>query len=392
MNKRSAIRNPRSQIVVVGAGPAGSSLAIRLARAGFETTLIERERFPRQKLCGEFISPECFTHFRDLGVLDEMLDAGGDRIFETHFFELGGHSTVVPSNWLAGGEPALSLSRAEMDLRLLEHARSAGVTVIDGAAVTGVELDDGRIAKLMVRTADRDVIDAHADLFIDATGRSRAVARLAERSSENTRPPPKPGYVGFKTHLADVGPPTGVCEIYSFRGGYAGLSNVEGGLSNLCFILKAKTVRSAGGGAGELVERVLKQNKRAAQVLSRPIVPSKWTAVSIEGFGAKSAVPATNLFAVGDAASFIDPFTGSGMFMALEGADLLAKAIIEGEHQMTTVAETYAGSYRQRFSGRLRICSLLRRTAFMPRAATATVALLGGSSLLRHLVARRTRL
>src|SRR5687767_2467966 len=196
MNSQSAIRNPKSAIVIVGAGPAGSSLAIRLARAGFETTLIEREHFPRQKLCGEFISPECFTHFRDLGVLDAMLDAGGDRILETRFFELGGRSTVVPSQWFAGGEPALSLSRAAMNLRMLEHARSVGVTVIDGASVTGIELDDGRIAKLTVRTDEREVIEAHADLFIDATGRARAIARLAERSLENTRPPPKPAYVG----------------------------------------------------------------------------------------------------------------------------------------------------------------------------------------------------
>ena len=79
------IRRPK--ITIVGAGPAGSSLAIRLANAGFVVTLIERERFPRHKLCGEFISPECLRHFRELGVLDEMLDADGRRIAETRFIQ-----------------------------------------------------------------------------------------------------------------------------------------------------------------------------------------------------------------------------------------------------------------------------------------------------------------
>ena len=78
------------KIAIAGAGPAGSSLAIRLAEAGFDVTLIEREKFPRHKLCGEFISPECFDHFRELGVLDRMLSAGGDHISETRFYSPSG--------------------------------------------------------------------------------------------------------------------------------------------------------------------------------------------------------------------------------------------------------------------------------------------------------------
>ena len=80
----------RRPIVIAGAGPAGSSLAIRLSRLGFTVTLIERYKFPRAKLCGEFISPECLKHFEELGVLDEMLTAGGDRVSETVFYETAG--------------------------------------------------------------------------------------------------------------------------------------------------------------------------------------------------------------------------------------------------------------------------------------------------------------
>src|SRR5687767_7519136 len=100
MNKQSEIRNPKSQIVVVGAGPAGASLAIRLAASGFEVTLVEREKFPRHKLCGEFVSPECLDHFAELGVLEEMFAIGGDRITETRFYAPSGRNVVVPSEWL----------------------------------------------------------------------------------------------------------------------------------------------------------------------------------------------------------------------------------------------------------------------------------------------------
>ncbi|MDQ3798198.1 MAG: FAD-dependent oxidoreductase, partial [Acidobacteriota bacterium] len=115
------MKNERRKIVVVGAGPAGAGAAIRLAQNGFRVTLIEREKFPRRKLCGEFISPECLAHFGRLGVLDQMLAAGGERIAKTVFYEPGGKSVAVPSEWFyQGGAGALSLSRAEMDFRLLE--------------------------------------------------------------------------------------------------------------------------------------------------------------------------------------------------------------------------------------------------------------------------------
>ena len=84
--------------------------------------LVERYKFPRQKLCGEFHLAECLADFDELGVRDEMLAAGGDRVFETRFFEPGGRSVNIPTNWFGAGEFALSLSRARMDKILLDAA------------------------------------------------------------------------------------------------------------------------------------------------------------------------------------------------------------------------------------------------------------------------------
>src|ERR671919_423462 len=120
---RSQISNFKSQITIVGGGPAGSSVAIRLARLGHNVTLIEREKFPRPKLCGEFISPECLRHFEALGVSGEMLDSGGEQIRETRFYDRRGRSIRVPSIWFNGDGPALSLSRAAMDEHLLRAAK-----------------------------------------------------------------------------------------------------------------------------------------------------------------------------------------------------------------------------------------------------------------------------
>ena len=384
------ISQTKSKIVIAGAGPAGSSLAIRMARSGYETVLVERETFPRQKLCGEFISPECLGYFEKLGVLDELLVAGGDRIFETRFFTMGGKSIAVPTDWFIQGSFALSLSRAEMDERLMQRARQVGVEVLEGASIIGVDRANESVEQITARTGNGSAVDIAADFFVDATGRSRVLAKLAAKGDH--RPGTnKPSIVGFKAHLPNIDLPKGVCEIYSFESGYAGLSNVENGLTNLCFLIDAEIVRRSGSDANVIVEKVVRMNKRAATTLRNASAPAEWLAVSIDGFGTRSPTPATNLFAVGDAASFIDPFTGSGMTMALESSDVLAEVLIRHSSNPANVEAEYRDEYRRRFSRRLRICSLLRRTAFMPKVAAGVVSVLQLSSAGRRMIARATR-
>src|SRR5690606_3785503 len=132
-NKISAGR-----IVIVGGGPAGASLAIRCAAAGMETVVVERESFPREKLCGEFISPECGRHFEELGVAEAIAEAGARRLTETRFFSISGREAAIPCEWL-GGE-ALGLSRSRMDKILLDAARAAGAEVMERAQAVGIEV------------------------------------------------------------------------------------------------------------------------------------------------------------------------------------------------------------------------------------------------------------
>src|SRR6188472_3255882 len=101
--------------VIIGAGPAGSSCAIRLAKTGLKVLLAEQKKFPRSKLCGEFISPECLAHFAELGVLDEMSRGGGVSLKRTVFYARSGRCVSVPSEWLASGSLAIGLSRSQMD-------------------------------------------------------------------------------------------------------------------------------------------------------------------------------------------------------------------------------------------------------------------------------------
>ena len=387
---RPQLENRKSKFVIVGAGPAGASLAIRLAGAGHPVTLIEKERFPREKLCGEFISPECFRHFAELGVRGEMLSLGGARIAETRFFDAAGRSVSVPTRWFGHGDFALSLSRARMDEALLLRARSAGVNVIEGARAVDVRTEDGRIEAVTLKKDRGERFNVAGELFVDASGRAGALTRLSEKRIDDARQQ-KPGLVAFKNHLANVSIDREACEIYVFDGGYGGLSPIEEGKANLCFIVRSSVAKQIAAGTVDHIDLISSQNTRAAVTLRNAAAAGEWLAVPIGSFGKAERTNLQNLISIGDAAAFIDPFTGSGMLMALESSELLAECANESSIPLPQLTHSYARSHARKFRNRFIAGAVLRRAAFMPGLATVAIGLTGASDGFRKRLARATR-
>ncbi|MGI8494419.1 MAG: NAD(P)/FAD-dependent oxidoreductase, partial [Pyrinomonadaceae bacterium] len=381
---------------------AGTSAAIRLALDGFSVTLVEREKFPREKLCGEFISPECFRHFRELGVFENMLSAGGDRIRETVFYAPNGKSVSVPSEWFNKEESALGLSRAEMDFQLLKRAKAVGVKVLEETQIIGLLFDDIKVVGAKAKNKTGETFEINADLTIDATGRAAVLANLAGKFkvqnpkfkvSESRTPiaNSQKRLVGFKAHLRDADIAAGVCEIYFFRGGYGGLNLVENGLANHCFLIRADVVKEFNSDARAIVEKVVFQNKRALATLESAVPVYDWLAVAVDSFGLKDLNPAPNLFSIGDAGAFIDPFTGSGMLMAMESGEIMALCAAECGLETERISDIYKFRHAQKFQKRLRVCSLLRRAAFAPNLARFAISALSIGNFPRKLLARATR-
>ncbi|MBA2503013.1 MAG: NAD(P)/FAD-dependent oxidoreductase [Pyrinomonadaceae bacterium] len=394
-------------VIVVGAGPAGASLSIHLAGAGAQVLLVEAKKFPRAKLCGEFITPECFPHFARLGVEAEMRAAGGASVAETRFYSSKGRSVTVPSAWFGSAkQTALGLSRAEMDARLLRRAREAGVEVWEETTASNLIIEEERVCGVRLKTSG-DVREARALVTVDGTGRARALARQVEgsreavkgSSDEEAEMKRRSPLVAFKAHFENVRALDDRCEIYFYKGGYGGLSPVEAARSNLCFIVASSQVRARGSDVERVMREVLMRNERAQLMLRDARRASPWVSVALGSFGRGKLIPAEGLITIGDAAAFIDPFTGSGMLMALESGELAAEIIarrlphLQRDENFAFLAADYEAQYKLKFERRLRICAWLRRAAFAPQFVheAAIFALRLSNAQVRRKLARATR-
>lgn len=383
-------KSPHSfDVIIAGAGPAGSSAAIHLARDGFRVLLVEQKKFPRAKLCGEFISPECRRHFEALGVADAMTNAGPAPITETVFYSARGHHVAIPSSWF-GESVALGLSRAVMDNVLLRRARECGVTVIEGATITEPVIDNNIVCGVKLKL-NGDEQQHSAPLTIDATGR----ARILSRKLNAREPKSKAKLIAFKVHLRNTSVAPGACEIYFYPDGYGGLSSVEGDISNLCFIISAEQVKRHSSDPVRVMHETVMKNRRAAYTLAHAEPESDWLSASWERFGRQQPSLAKGLLAIGDSAAFIDPFTGSGMLMAFETGELVARVVSRHRDELNnstaSLAADYSAEYAAKFDSRLRTCEWLRRAAFSPRLAGLGIAICGASKQISTRIVRATR-
>ena len=257
------------RILVMGGGLAGAAAAIAARRQGAAVTIVEKSRFPRHKVCGEFLSPRVLEIFESLGIASEF-QAQSPAIMRRVVLNFAGREKrfSLPC-------PAFGLSRYQLDDFLLSTARGLGACVVS-------ERPSGSF--------DRTIL---------ATGRTQSA-------------PKGNRLFGFKAHFS--GSANDAVELYFFGEGYVGVNPVEGGLTNVCGLAPESTMREHGFDTDSLVDSVPALRERLGPLRRQ----MDWLRVGPVIFANRfSEMPEPGEYRAGDALSFVDPFTGSGMLGAL---------------------------------------------------------------------------
>lgn len=364
---------PRYDVAIAGAGLAGSALAVLLARGGARVALLDPGRFPRDKLCGEFLSPECWGVLGRLGVAGAVERSGYRPIRRVRLSTPAGR--VLEAEVVGPGEPAgIGLGRSTLDAILLDAARGAGVDVFEATRVGGPILDDaGRVAGLAARGAGPDPVLVPAKVTVAADGRHSALVRQA--ATTRGRSWFRPRLFGLKRHLDASDPAAGADEpgvvgLHLIRGGYGGTCQVDGGATNLCALLPESAARARRGDLDRVAAEVLGANPRLARLMAGAAPVSPWKAVA--GVRVQVSTPTRpGLLLAGDAQGTVDPLGGQGMTMALLGAEVLAPFVVQALESGRGGADAplqraCQAAWHARFDRRVRLCRLLHHTLIRP--------------------------
>lgn len=314
------------KVAIAGAGPAGSSLAIRLGRAGLEVDLFDRARFPRAKPCGEGLMPKAVEDLAELGVLGALRQASGafhgiawvtpDTRAEARFPELSGG---------VGVSVGLGVPRELLDVTLVEAAAATpGVQVHQGVGVLRAVRRDGRVVAV---ETDLGELPCHA--LVAADGR-RSRLRVAAGLDRPPRTRPRAALVAA---LEVDGPPSPLVEVHILPFGEAYLTPTGPGRLQVALCLEADALRDVAKDPEAALRRHLALGTETARLADAPLASE---ARVVAQLGARAAaVTEDGLFLAGDAAGFVDPVTGEGTSLAFSDTRALAPALVAAAEGMS---------------------------------------------------------
>ena len=346
-----------AEVLVTGGGPAGAATAALLACAGRDVLLLEKGGLRREKPCGEYYSPGVVDALRRLGALEAVTREEHARLDGMRIgTEMAGFLLSYP--YRGRDRSALGIRRQILDRVLLEHARACGVRV-RATPVIGVVVEGGRVVGVRVRGVGDEVLRSR---FVVAADGRRSVISRSLGLDLRVRWPQR---LGLATHYAgddELGP---FGEMHVGEGSYCGLAPVGGGLVSVGLVV-ALGEKPAGEATERFFERRLAELPGAARALSgaERVGPVR----GIGPMARKVRRPAgPGYLLVGDAAGFLDPFTGEGVHRALRGAELAAEAIEGALRTGYATPVGYARARRTAFVDKERLCKIIQLLLGSPR-------------------------
>jgi menaquinone-9 beta-reductase len=310
MPRHPGLGHSQWDVVVVGAGPAGSTVAALLAEVGHSVILLDRARFPRRKPCGEAVNPGAVGELAALGVLDLVLALPHAVLTR---WRIGAVGKGGFDGGFQPGVHGLGIDRAMLDAVLLERARAAGVSIRTGVRVVDLLRDGGRVCGVVTGAPGSEPIRAR--LVIGADGlRSIVVRRLGL-----IRRAPRLRKLALTAHVSGADPMGTTGELHLLPWGCVGIAPVADGILNVALVASGPIA----GAIGRSRDAFFDDAVHRLPGLARSVRETPILATGPFDWPTRGAV-ADGALLVGDAAGYFDPFTGQGIFRALRGARMAA--------------------------------------------------------------------
>ena len=346
-------------VIVIGGGLAGLTTALHLAVNNFSVCLVEKNKYPNHKVCGEYVSNEVLPYLKSLGI--DPISVGAKQISKFEITDTMGNpiKTTLP----LGG---FGISRYTFDNLLFEALKNK--TDIFFETVEKVIFEENQF---QITTQNKTVL--FADFVVGAFGKRSNIDAFLNRKFMQKNSP----WLGIKAHY-DYDFPDDTVALHNFNGGYCGLSKTETGAVNACYLATFKSFKKYGN-----IEAFQKQELSKNPLLdkffknARPYFDKPLT-ISQISFQEKKPVE-NHIFMVGDSAGLIHPLCGNGMAMAIRSAQIFSGMFIQlfqkGDYDRTAMEQQYANQWHNEFDERLKAGKFIQRVLLNPNLSKAGFAM-----------------
>jgi flavin-dependent dehydrogenase len=371
--------------MVIGAGPAGATAALMLARAGWSVAIVEKAPFPRRKVCGEFISATSLPLLRALGLAETFLAQAGPPVRQVGLY--AGNTLLaadMPRPRDGADAYGRALGREHFDTLVLHAAAAAGAALWQPWALTRVERAAGHWTGTAVAKDKGKSAQLQARIVIAAHG-SWEGGTLPTHAAGS--PPRGNDLFAFKAHFRHCGLPAGLMPLLVFPGGYGGMVHSDGGRVSLsCCIRRDYLARCRRERQGTRAAEVVIAHIRAAcrgvdAALNGATRDATWLSAGPLRPGIRGFCRA-GIFLAGNAAGEAHPIIAEGISMAMQSSWLLCERLIARQDEILSgqgtamLADEYAASWRRNFARRVQAAALFAQVATQPAAAGIAAALL----------------
>lgn len=360
-------------VIIIGGGLAGLTLAIDLSSSGFEVLLIEKDEYPKHKVCGEYVSNEVLPYLDRLGIHINQTKA--DQINKLTLSNRNGKSVNI--DLPLGG---FGMSRYALDHLLYEKAKSNGVQ-FKFETVMGVEFENEQFCI----TANQQ--NYYSELAIGSFGKRSTLDKKLDRDFIHNKTP----WIGIKAHYKNDDFPEGEVQLHNFEGGYCGLSKTETGAVNFCYLAHYDSFKKEGS-VENFNQNVLTKNpKLKSFLMNSEMLFDKHLAISQVSFQNKNAVE-NHMLMSGDSAGLIHPLCGNGMAMAIHSAKLLSVEIknYKIHKNRNQLEENYTSIWKQTFRKRLIFGSVFQKILLQPKLTNLGMSLVSKSPFLLKIMIQQT--